>query len=199
MPDTFKPFPSSPLEGLPSAAGGISLTECPDIGKLNVRGNAGDSQFLRGIKTVLGVDLPKAPNTVTLKNATTIFWMGPDEWLIHSPQTEPEPLIRQLRQEFTSQHVALTDVSDYYVVLRLSGARTREVLSKGTPFDLNPGVFQPGDCAQTRFGHAGVLLHCVDSNSTIDIQVRWSFAEYLWLFLVESASEYVTEDEQNQP
>ena len=194
MVETFAPSASSPVADLPSATGGVSLAERPDIGKVVLRASADDAKILLGAETALGVALPTAPNTVGVNDDITIFWLGPDEWLIYCPLAEVEALLKRLRQELEGQHVALTDVSDYYVVLRLTGSPVREVLSKGTPFDLHPSVFKPGDCAQTRFGHASILLHCVDSESTIDVQVRWSFAEYLWLYLVESASEYTAED-----
>ena len=84
----------------------------------------------------------------------------------------------------------MTDVSDYYVVMRLSGPEARVVLAKGSPFDVHPRSFDVGACAQTRFANASILLRLVGEAPTFDIQVRWSFAPYLWDYLVDASREY---------
>ena len=162
------------------------------MGKVNLRGDAEDPEFTESVERALGVALPLAPNTVCTNIDYTVFWLGPNEWLIHCAEGEQAETEQKLRRSLGDRHVAVTDVSDYYVVLRMSGDKAREVLSKGTPFDTRPSVFAPGACAQTFFGHASILLHCVDQGPTFDIQVRWSFAEYLWAYFVDSTREYET-------
>jgi len=80
------------------------------------------------------------------------------------------------------------EVSDYYTVIRLSGEKVRPVLASGTPLDLHRSVFSKGRCAQTRFGTASVLLSVHDDIPLIDLQVRWSFAEYVWKYLCKVAA-----------
>jgi sarcosine oxidase subunit gamma len=126
---------------------------------------------------------------VAVTQACTVFWLGPDEWLIHCADDARPGLQERLQSALAGQPSALVDVSDYYVVMRLSGSRVFEVLAKGTPLDLHPRSFAEGCCAQTRFGHASVLLHKL-SEDTVDLQVRWSFAEYVWLFIVDGTREY---------
>ena len=138
----------------------------------------------------LGIALPLRPNTVSTGDAYTAFWLGPDEWLIHCAEDAQAGTVASLRDALRQKHAAVTDVSDYYMVIRMSGDRAREVLSKGTPFDVHPAVFRAGACAQTCYGHASILLHCVDDAPIFDIQVRWSFAEYLWAYFVDGSREY---------
>ena len=87
----------------------------------------------------------------------------------------------------SGSHSALTDVSDYYAILRLSGDLAREVLAHGCPLDLDESAFGAGSCAQTRFRAAAVLLHCADSAPTFEVQMRWSYAEYLRRYFAEAA------------
>lgn len=190
MTESFQPTRFSPLVGLPPAQAGIVLSERAYIGKVNLRGDKDDPVFASAINTALGVDLPVAPNTVAFNDQYSVYWLGPDEWLVHCAQDEQPEVVSRLQESLRGRHAAVTDVSDYYFVLRLSGDKAREVLSKGTPFDVHPRVFGVGACAQTCFGHASILLHCVDDAPVFDIQVRWSFAEYLWRYLVDSAREY---------
>ena len=189
MAEAFQPVKYSPLSSLPLPVGGIELNERPYVGKVNVRGNPEDTAFTTAVKKMLGVELPLKPNTTTSNEEYTAFWLGPNEWLIHCKPDTQTDLVAALVQSLKGQHVAVTDVSDYYLVIGITGSRAREVLSKGTPFDVHNSVFKPGACAQTCFGHASILLHCVDENS-VDLQVRWSFAEYVWAYLVEGAIEY---------
>jgi len=188
--DSFQPTRFSPLSDLSAPAGGIALAERAGIGKINLRGDADDPAFTSAVEGALGIELPLQPNATRASESYTVFWLGPDEWLIHFPESGQSETASRLRQSLGEMHVAVTDVSDYYLVIRISGDKAREVLSKGTPFDVHPSVFSQGACAQTRFGHASILLHCVDKDPIFDIQVRWSFGEYLWTFLVDAAREY---------
>lgn len=191
MPDPggFSPVKASPLAGLPGPAGGITLEERAYLGKVNLRGDAGNEAFVQAVRRALDCGPPTEPNTVADGGNYTVFWLGPDEWQIHCAENARQNLIDELQAVLEGQHSAIVDVSDYYVVMRLSGARTLEVLSKGTPLDLHPRAFATGACAQTRFGHATVLLHKV-ADDTVDLQVRWSFAEYVWTHIVDGTREY---------
>ena len=194
MADSFQPVKYSPLSELPSPSAGIELSERSFIGKVNLRGDAEDAEFTASVENALGIALPLVPNTVHTSNEYIVFWLGPNEWLIHCAEDKQAETEQNLRRSLEGRHVAITDVSDYYVVIRLTGDKARDVLTKGTPFDVHPTVFNPGACAQTFYGHATILLHCVDSGPTFDIQVRWSFAEYLWSYFTDGAKEYEVAD-----
>lgn len=191
MPDPggFRPVKATPLAGLPGPAGGITLEERAHLGKVSLRGDAGNEAFMKAVSGVLDRAPPTEPNTVAGGGDYTVFWLGPDEWQVHCAEDDRQNLLNELQAALEGQHSAVVDVSDYYVVMRLSGPRTLEVLSKSTPLDLHPRAFPAGDCAQTRFGHATVLLHMV-AHDTVDLQVRWSFAEYVWSRIVDGTREY---------
>lgn len=190
MVETFEPVKHSPVSGLPAPDGGISLAERPFIAKVNLRGDPDSDGFIAGVKQTLDMELPIAPNTTHGNGRHTVFWLGPNEWLVHGPEDTQSEIVATLRGSLGAVHTAITDVTDYYAVLRLSGPKAREVLSKGTPFDVHQHVFSLEACAQTCFGHASILLHHVQSSPVFDIQVRWTFAEYVWMYLVDAAKEY---------
>jgi len=191
VPDSpsFKAVKNSPLQGMPRPAGGIELVERPFLGKVNLRADASDEAIARAAQGVLGAALPVEPNTVAVTDDYTVFWLGPDEWQIHCPEDGQGALAGALEQALAGCHAAVVDVSDYYVVMRLSGERATEVLGKTVPLDLHPRAFSPGRCAQTRFAHATVLLHKL-AEDCVDLQVRWSFAEHVWLYIVDGTREY---------
>jgi sarcosine oxidase subunit gamma len=188
--EVFEPTRYSPLSGLRTPAGGVEMAERPYVGKVNLRGDPEDRKFRAAAEQQLGLELPVAPNTWTSNEDFTVYWLGPDEWAIYCRDGQQSATIDNLRRALDGSHAALTDVSDYYLVIRLTGDKARELLSKGTPLDVHPTVLGPGMCAQTCFGHATILLSCLDDAPTFDIQIRWSFAEYLWNFLVGGTVEY---------
>ena len=162
------------------------LSEAPLNGKINLRGNGDNPAFVQGVEKALGLSLPVEANTVSSSFEQMIFWLGPDEWLIHMPPNELEQKMGALRETFAGQHVALTDVSDYFSVLQLSGPQAREVIASASPFDTRTPHFKPGLCAQTCFGHASILLWPLDDASTFGLQVRWSYARYVYDYLAQS-------------
>jgi len=191
VPDSpsFTPTKSSPLQGLPRAVGGIDLVERPFVGKVNLRADPADAAIAEAVQGVLGRALPLEPNTVGATDEYTVFWLGPDEWQIHCREDGQWELADALGRALAGRHAAVVDVSDYYLVMRLSGDKAREVLEKAVPLDLHPRAFPGGRCAQTRLAHATVLLHKL-AEDCIDLQVRWSFAEYVWSYIVDGTREY---------
>ena len=174
----------SPVYNRVRIDGPVRLGELPLCGKINLRGDAGNKQFLAAVTSVLGIVPPIKPNTRHMGDTTTVFWLGPDEWLCHGGLLQTPTLVADLRSRLAGIHSAVVEVSDYYTVLRLDGSGSADLLSRACPLDLHPSVFNKGACAQTRFGHASILLHKISNAPSFEIQVRWSFAEYVWDYLV---------------
>ncbi len=175
---------TSPVYNRVRIDGPTRLSELPLCGKINLRGNPRNKQFLTATASVLGMVPPIQPNTRHMGSTTTLFWLGPDEWLCHCEISQTETLIADLRSGLDGLHCAVVEVSDYYTVLRLDGSHSAALLSRACPLDLHPSVFGKGACAQTRFGHASIFLHKISNAPSFEIQVRWSFAEYVWDYLV---------------
>ena len=175
---------TSPCYARETIEGTDSLREMGLKGKLNIRGDASNSAFTGAIVETLGLELPATANTFSEYQSRRLYWLGPDEWLLHCDLDETETLQASLENALADAHLAITDVSDYYTVLRLRGPNARALIRKGCPLDLHHESFPKGNVAQTRFGHASVLLRYRDDGETWDIQVRWSYAEYGWDYLV---------------
>lgn len=193
MGDVSNPVPVSPLAGVPQPVGGITLSEVPFVGKINIRGDADDRAFTDAAGRAIGTSLPVEPNTVSRHGGNTVYWLGPNEWLIHTPTGGEAALAASLREAFDGVHTAVTDVSDYYVVFDIGGPRARDVLMRGTPFDVHESVFKTGQCAQTVFVKASILLHCTSDAPTYRVQVRWTYAQYLWNYLVSVSRQWGTQ------
>jgi len=178
--------PRTALSDVKSVSGKHKLIEVPLNGKINLRGNPENAAFIKGVESALGLTLPPAANTTTNSAGLHIFWLGPDEWLIHLPLQAVEEKINALRDALENQHVAITEISDYFSVLELSGPQSREIIASASPFDTRPQHFKAGQCTQTRFGHASILLWPLDDTPAFGLQIRWSYAQYVHAYLTES-------------
>lgn len=165
-----------------TGGGSLAMQEITGQTLLNLRGKADDAEFIQAATAVLGVQLPLSANTTTAAGDTSVFWLGPDEWLVRTAAAS-HTIAGSLQKALADVHAAVVDVSDYFTVIRIAGAAAREALAAACPLDLHPQKFLPGSCAQSHYGQAAVLLHLVDEAPTFDIQTRWSYADYVWEYL----------------
>ena len=177
--------------GMASAgSGSLSLCEMPVPGQIDLRGDPADPAFLDVVSAVLGCGLPLKPNTVAEAGDVTVCWLGPDEWLVLTPPGAEGDMVARLRDGLQGTHSAVVDVTGNRALIRISGTAARDVLAKGCSLDLHPRGFKPGDCAQTLIARCGVILHQRDDVPSYDLLPRRSFAEYLWLWLVDASAEF---------
>ena len=69
----------------------------------------------------------------------------------------------------------------------MRGKNVFEVLSKGSPFDFNKFKNTKNVVVQSLLNHVDVILHHNDRNN-VDLFVRKSFSEHLWLWINDSSS-----------
>ena len=180
----------TPLTGrAPVEALGIAIRELPLVGKITLRGNTADPAFAHAAKAALGIDLPVTPLGSAQVGETRVFWKAFDEWLIWTAPGEETALIATLRDALKGLRHAVVDVSDYYTILRIEGPNARTLLSKGCVIDLHPRAFAPGRATGTGFHHATIFI-TKNNEESFDVMIRWSFADYLWLYLADGVLEW---------
>jgi sarcosine oxidase subunit gamma len=143
---------------------------------INLRGDPDNPAFLSAVGGVMGFDLPRVPNTTIAADGKVAYWLGPDEWLLSTIDSAASA--RALEAALSGQFVAVTEVGGGNEVMVLEAATARDLLATECPLDLHPDAFGPGQCAQTRFAHAVVLLRPLE-NGDIELIVRRSFAAYV--------------------
>jgi sarcosine oxidase subunit gamma len=121
-----------------------------------------------------------------VRGTCDVIWSGPGQWLVAAPDRNT---IAALAMKLAGS-AALTDQTDGRVMLRISGARVRDVLAKGCPIDLHPRAFKAGDVALTSISHIGVQIWQVDDGPTFDMTLPRSMLESFWSWFDASAAEY---------
>ncbi|HTJ91523.1 MAG TPA: sarcosine oxidase subunit gamma [Pararobbsia sp.] len=162
------------------------LRERPFLELVNVRGDARDAEFMGALESVLGARLPVTPNSVCEARDYDALWLGPDEWLLRSNEPRVAVLEGKLRAAFSGVFASAVDVGSGYTVLEASGERVRDVIARGCPLDLHPRLFARGQCAQSHYFKASIILLPTAGN-TYELVVRRSFADYVCRIMLDAA------------
>jgi sarcosine oxidase subunit gamma len=132
------------------------------------------------ISEIRGGDAPAVDDGITL------IGTGPGRWLaIAEDRDEAAGLEAALRRSGV-----VTDQSDAYVILDLSGPDARRTLAKGVALDLHPSVFPVGSSAVTMASHIGVTIWLTDAAPTFRLAVPRSYAASFIHWLKSSAAEF---------
>ena len=169
----------------------VALTQCPPRGRINLRGDAANPEFLAGVEEVIGVDPPSTANTGRQGPDAAILWLGPDEWVIEVPAAVETKIAESLENALSELHASVAIVGNSSVTLSLAGPRAVDVLAKGMTLDLDPDQFRAGCCARSLLAKAPVLLHRPGDGLLYEITVACSFSEYTSHWLRDAALEYV--------
>jgi sarcosine oxidase, subunit gamma len=169
----------------------IGLREMTNTGMIDLRVLASDRKFMSATKSVLEIELPKAPRTSISWGENKVFWLSSDQWLILAPRPKTADLFSALRKSLGTSHSLAVDVSDMRAIIRLEGEHARTVLLKGCSLDLESDAYPPGTVRRLRFAEIAALLHVVEEN-VLDLFVFHSYADYAWDWLLRNARSALT-------
>lgn len=193
MSEPASPVRRSPLAHRgPIEGNGARIAERPFLGKFVLR--ADRHEAVERLRVGLGLGLPFDACTSSTNGETAFLWMGPDEWMLVTPPGAAEARRREAADVLAGTHHQLVDVSDYYTVIQVAGARARELLMKLTTLDLHPRAFRPGMVAGSIFGRANATLWQMPEEEAGEpvfrLFIRWSMADYLWCLIADAGREW---------
>ncbi|WP_176080150.1 sarcosine oxidase subunit gamma [Paraburkholderia tropica] len=166
----------------------FAMREQPFRDLVNVRGELSDAAFVEAFERTVGCRPPAAPNTVARSANYDVLWLGPDEWLVRSSAPVPAGVLEaKLAPEIGECYAAAVDVGSGYTVVEVEGTRVRDVLSRGCPVDLHPSLFKPGQCAQSLYFKASIVLIPIAADR-YELVVRRSFADYFCRIMLDAAA-----------
>ncbi len=154
----------TPCEGLlPLTAGRFALNERHPAALTTIAPAPGrEGAVSAALKAAHGMAFP-APGRATGREGARCIWWGPGVAMLVGPP--PAPLAE----------AALTDQSDGWAVIRLTGAGCEAVLARLVAVDLRPGHFRRGHTARTLLFHAPASLTRIGAHG-FDIMVFRSMA-----------------------
>jgi sarcosine oxidase subunit gamma len=136
--------PRTPCAGLlPVRAGDVRLTEV-DAGHITslIPGPGQAAALADALRDAHGLGWPE-PGRAILGEGAAVVWTGMDQAMLMGPA--PAAAL--------ADQAALTDQSDAWALVELTGAPGPEVLARLVPVDLRPRAFPVGSAARTLLGH----------------------------------------------
>ncbi len=164
------------------------LGEIALLDMLTLRGDASDPSFAAAVLSATGLALPVVANTASVGHGRQLFWLGPDEWLLKVSGGAGEAIEAALRAALVGKHFSVVQMGGGSTTLSLQGPASADLLSRGCPLDLHARSFPAGALAQSHISKANVVLYCLEAQTSFEITVRRSFAEYLFKWLCEAGS-----------
>lgn len=178
---------------LTALAPAVTLTERPYLTHTTLWVDPA-SDAGQAISTGLGAPLPAAGAFTqgrTRFGDVQVLWMGPEEFLIISPDGTDIDVQVAIDSWLGGRWAAVVDVSAQRTTVALSGRHARDVLGHGCSADLHPQVAPTGTCIATLLAQTGIVLQVLDAEAgDFQLLVRSSFAGYFAAWLADAAAEY---------
>lgn len=182
----------SPLAHLASIKGGSSLvvTEHAFLGHLILRGQADNESLKAAVQSVIGVELPLQPLTLALNETTgaSVQWLSPDEWLLILPAGQEYDVEQNLRQQ-VSGHFSIVNVGGGQTLLRLTGSKVFDLLSKSCVYDVHERNFPVGKGVSTTFAKATAIIRRPNEQEW-ELVIRRSFSDYCYRWIADAGREF---------
>lgn len=134
----------------------------------------GRMEAVNAVLAPLGMAFP-APNRQSTQGETRLLWSGRNQaFLIGAPA--PDDL---------RDHAALTDQTDGWAILTLTGPAATDVLMRAIPLDLRTASFPPGSTARAPLNHMQAIITHAGADA-FEIMVFRSMARTAWAELAEA-------------
>ena len=159
--------------------GEITVELSKPKGMITLKGDLDRSPINSGVIKALGLPMPKV-RTISRKDGVQISWMAPDELLILVDFKKVEEYMELLEKNLKGEHYLLANVSDARAIFNLKGKGVREVLSKGTP--VNMEIMKIDDARRSRLGQLPVAFWML-KNTEIELICFRSVAEFMFNWL----------------
>ena len=174
---------------------GISIEEIPFVGKLNLRGNPKDKNFLSDAGSILEILLPLEPNTKVENIKFQVIWLSPNEWLIVFFKNDDFiKIYNELNNKLNPEKTSVTDITENKTILRIRGNQSVELLRKFMILDIDQILKDRSRVAQTIFVKIPILIICNNFNEeekSFDIHVNRSHTNYLRDLLLDGCNVFI--------
>jgi sarcosine oxidase subunit gamma len=183
------------LEDIKIEKNGISIEELPFIGKINLRGNTQDRDFLNNAGSVLDILIPTDTNTKIQNKELQVIWLSPNEWLLCFINNDNFiRIFEELNNKLNPKKTSITDTSENKTIIRIEGKHTTELLRKFMVLDIDNALKDNLQVAQTIFVKIPVLIirnHLDQDKQSFDIHVNRSHTTYLRDLLLDGCNHFI--------
>jgi sarcosine oxidase subunit gamma len=183
------------LENLKIEKNGISIEELPFVGKINLRGDTKDRDFISNAGSVLDILIPTEPNTKIQNKDLQVIWLSPNEWLLSFLNDNHFiRIFEKLNNKLNTAKTSITDTSENKTIIRIEGNHTSDLLRKFMVLDIDNALNSNLKVAQTIFVKIPILIirnHNDQEMQSFDIHVNRSHTTYLRDLLLDGCNQFI--------
>ena len=178
---------TSPLNGYDQPIGAMRLREITDLDLTALAiPHKGTSKLKTTIKSGFNLSMP-TPMKSTADAKTRLLMTQPDQIFAMTPRSKhAETSVRKSIGD--TAHI--TDQTDAWVVLELSGPASRTALERICQLDLHPDVFKQNQMARTTMEHMGSIV--IRTNADTYLLMSASSSAKSFLHAVELSCQHVS-------
>ena len=133
-----------------------------------------------------GLEFPIENSKVEANDETRILWNAPRTWLIISSK---EDIISTIKDNCDDKNFAITDISHSRAVIQIKGNKSKEILKKGCPLNINE--FKKNNCANTVFHGITIVIDLIkDDPDTFYLLTLRSFGESFYHHITDASLEF---------
>lgn len=168
-----------PLDGLRQEFDGMTLAEVTGCAIVSVATpHDGEDALSRAVASAYQTVIPEVgQSTVSDVGNARLLGMQRDQFflLFNDPSTRAVEAVAEKLGDFGY----LTDQSDSWVMIRMSGPKCRTALERICPIDLHPSAFAEGSLARTVMEHLATIIVREGQDSFLLMSPRSSAAAFL--------------------
>ncbi|WP_179188310.1 sarcosine oxidase subunit gamma [Kiloniella majae] len=178
MPD-YTLTANSPLDGFSRDFVGVSIIEVNDRAIVSLAvPKDGEKELTNALASSYQIELPKTGMlSFSTRDNAVLFNMAQDQYFLvfdYAGNTATSVVYSHLNDA-----AYLTDQSDSYVIVRVSGTDSRRLLERICPLDIHPSVFPIGSVARTVMEHLGAIIIHDAEDSFLLLSARSSARSFL--------------------
>jgi len=171
--------PTSALNNYAKEFDGISLAQVNNLAIISIATpKGGDAALGRVIKKVFKATRPDVGQSLAISGGKgRLIAMRPGQLFYLFENQEIDPL--QIVPDQLAEFAYLSDLSDGWVSLEMSGVNCTKALERICAIDLHPSEFVPDKFARTRMEHLDVIILCTKPDSYLLMSPRSSAVSFL--------------------
>lgn len=154
---------------------GVELSELTQCALVSMVSPLGEEQVVeQQIQDTYGMTMPAVGQWCSSDlNHTRLLKLQRDLCFVQFDYSGDQA-VKILSETISSAY--LSDQSDGWVMLKLSGEKSHDVLARICPIDLHPTVFTPGCVARTQMEHINAIIIC-DAVNEYTLMAARSYAQ----------------------
>jgi sarcosine oxidase subunit gamma len=169
----------TPLKGFNATINDVHIVEVSGMTITSLAVPLGKAAFFKSaIAKTANLSMPE-PGTFTsnLKGGSRLVWTAPDQYFLLQPE-RPDSAVAALKPRLKNA-AYLTDQSDSWAIIAVSGERALEALERICPVNLHRDVFAVNMAARTHMEHLGVFILRINAETYWLMSARSSAQSFL--------------------